>query len=307
MSTINIDDLKYNVTISHSFEELMRNLKLVCCTSYRKKLKKLATQHNIDCGHFDPIYANKSRAKYDRLQKICPVCKNIFITKNNRDEKTYCSYKCSNSLSLGNRHCKETSEKISKSLSLYDSKTNRGNIHRGIKKLHELICKGCQTPFNSRHSYQQYCSIMCARTSPEVRKKLSDRVQENIRNGKHQGWTSRNILSYPEKFFKNVFEVNGYANAFITNYPVKKKGLGIDCSACYFLDFYFPQFNLDIEIDGKQHNFSERKMSDELRDSKLIENGYKVYRIKWKSAVNDTVYIAEEIKKMLEYMASLED
>jgi very-short-patch-repair endonuclease len=48
-------------------------------------------------------------------------------------------------------------------------------------------------------------------------------------------------------------------------------------------------------------------MSDELRDSKLIENGYKVYRIKWKSAVNDTVYIAEEIKKMLEYMASLED
>lgn len=307
MNKINIDDLKYNVTISHSFEELMRNMKLVCCTWYRKKLQKITTQYNISCSHFDPIYMNKSRSKYKTIRKICPVCETTFTTKNNKDEKTYCSYKCSNSLSLGNRHCKETSKKISDTMSFYDPKTKSGNVHRGTKKLHELICKNCQKPFNNKHRYQQYCSMTCAKNSPDVRKKLSDRVQENIRNGKHKGWTTRNILSYPEKFFKNVFELNGYGNAFITNYPVKQKDLGIDCSACYFLDFYFPQFNLDIEVDGKQHNYPDRKLSDSLRDSKLIEHGYKVYRIKWKSAVNDTVYIAEEIKKMLEYMASLED
>ena len=72
----------------------------------------------------------------------------------------------------------------------------------------------------------------------------------------------------------------------------------------YFLDFYFPEFNLDLEIDGKQHEYPERKESDKLRDTALTSNGYKVYRVKWKSlnTKEGKIFIKEEIEKFLKFM-----
>ena len=34
--------------------------------------------------------------KYDIIEKMCPICETVFTTKNNKDEKTTCSYSCSN-------------------------------------------------------------------------------------------------------------------------------------------------------------------------------------------------------------------
>lgn len=39
--------------------------------------------------------------------------------------------------------------------------------------------------------------------------------------------------------------------------------------------------NLDLEIDGKQHQYKERKESDLKRDEFLRNEGYFVYRIRW--------------------------
>jgi hypothetical protein len=131
-------------------------------------------------------------------------------------------------------------------------------------------------------------------------------MNERVQNGTHQGWTTRNILSFPEKFFKRVFEENGYAERFKTNHPVKKRDLGIDCDACYFLDFYFPDHKLDIEIDGRQHERNEIREHDEFRDTKLIKNSYKVYRIKWKHPQKESEYLKAEIKKILDYLGYLD-
>lgn len=38
---------------------------------------------------------------------------------------------------------------------------------------------------------------------------------------------------------------------------------------------------LDLEIDGKQHEYVDRKKSDLARDEYLRKQGYFVYRIKW--------------------------
>lgn len=90
--------------------------------------------------------------------------------------------------------------------------------------------------------------------------------------GRHQGWKNRNITSYPEKFWINVLQNNkiGYRREDFSN----KK---------YFLDFLLEKNDkkIDLEIDGKQHLYKDRKESDKKRDLYLKELGYIVYRIPW--------------------------
>ena len=59
-----------------------------------------------------------------------------------------------------------------------------------------------------------------------------------------------------------------------------------------------------MEVDGKQHSY--RKEHDDLRDELLTNNGYNVYRIKWKSinSKNGKDYIKEEIEKFINYYNS---
>lgn len=57
----------------------------------------------------------------------------------------------------------------------------------------------------------------------------------------------------------------------------------------------------------KQHDRIGHIEHDKIRDQKLSENGYKVYRIKWKSLQNEKEYFKEEIKKILNLLRSGED
>jgi endogenous inhibitor of DNA gyrase (YacG/DUF329 family) len=60
-----------------------------------KKAKKLIEEKNLDISHFDGNV--RSRTKYKKIKKKCPVCGKGFETKNNSREKKTCSYSCSNS------------------------------------------------------------------------------------------------------------------------------------------------------------------------------------------------------------------
>ena len=88
---------------------------------------------------------------------------------------------------------------------------------------------------------------------------------------------------------------------FKHNHPVNKRNLGLNNSCNYFLDFYIKNKNIDLEIDGKQHR--SRQEHDDFRDKILIENGYVVYRIKWKNINTDNgkTYMKNEIDKFLEF------
>ena len=89
------------------------------------------------------------------------------------------------------------------------------------------------------------------------------------------------------------------------NYSITKKDLGVNEPYSYFLDFYIKDKNVDLEIDGKQHKYREEH--DKIRDKILKDNGYNVYRIKWKSinSKNGKKYIKEEINKFLGFYNSI--
>lgn len=87
---------------------------------------------------------------------------------------------------------------------------------------------------------------------------------------------------------------------------IKKRDLGVDDDSCYFLDFYFADKKIDLEIDGKQHQYEERQDSDLTRDLILKKNDIKVYRIKWIS-INKKEgkdFIRNEINKFLKFWSS---
>lgn len=100
--------------------------------------------------------------------------------------------------------------------------------------------------------------------------------------------------SYAELFFMDVLRNNEIEYEF-------EKHVGK-----YFIDFAINSKNIALEIDGKQHLQKERMESDKLKDEFLKSNGWKVYRIQWKS-INSEIgksYIKKEINKFLEFYKS---
>jgi len=263
------------------------------------------------------IFNGKSKnSKYEKIIKICPICSIEFETiKDHKREKIVCSRSCSNSYfkhginnpnfdkSISDKFYKKISDTVKDKYKKDIIDGNRKLLKNGNSvKLHTKICLNCLIEYKTSKLKQKYCSIKCSMNSEEVKQKFREGIKLRIENGTHKGWTSRNIISYPEKFFREVLENNKIE--FEVNKPVKKRDLGIDCDSNYFLDFFIKNGNIDLEVDGKQHSY--RKEHDDLRDELLTNNGYNVYRIKWKSinSKNGKDYIKEEIEKFINYYNS---
>jgi predicted RNA-binding Zn-ribbon protein involved in translation (DUF1610 family) len=228
--------------------------------------------------------------------KLCKECSAI-IPYEKKNEKNFCNSSCSAKFNNRNRIVSEE-QKLKTSITLLskraDYKDNPSLKNKKIKQEkieHNKVirlCLNCGEEFivkrnNRVLSSQKYCCKECS----EIGKKanLSRIAKERVANGTHQGWKTRNIISYPEKFFMKVLDNNGIK--YSHNYVVKKSDLGVNDSGNYFLDFFIDNKRIDLEIDGKQHFYKERQESDELRDNLLKNNNYLVYRIKWKNPTND--------------------
>lgn len=55
----------------------------------------------------------------------------------------------------------------------------------------------------------------------------------------------------------------------------------------YVLDFYVPELNLAIEVDGNIHELPKNKIHDKNRDTYLKENGIRVIRITNEDVINN--------------------
>ena len=190
----------------------------------------------------------------------------------------------------------------------FSTKANRSLINEKVKlkltiDIYKKICKECQNEFETKIKRLTFCSNQCSAIfkskDDDIKLKLSLKAKERVANGTHVGWQSRKVRSYAEKFFEKVLINNNIK--FDIEYKINKRDLGLTDSSNYFLDFYLTDYNIDLEIDGKQHEYPERKIKDKIRDELLNKNGYTVYRIKWKNPNNDDnkKYIESEINKLL--------
>ena len=74
----------------------------------------------------------------------------------------------------------------------------------------------------------------------------------------------------------------------------------------YFLDFYIEINNrkIDLEIDGKQHNYPDRIVKDKERDEFVLSNNIEVYRISWNSinTKKGKIIMKEKIDNFLKFI-----
>lgn len=178
----------------------------------------------------------------------------------------------------------------------FSTKNKRSLISETLKKIikekYPLIskkCEKCGKEFlvKKKKINQKTCSKKCSaqlRASSEAGKKqlsklFSDSAKRRYKNGDTTiGWQSRNRMSRPEKITKNILEKEGLL--FEREFKVGK----------YFIDFVLPN-KIALEIDGKQHNYKERKEKDLEKDKFLLEQGWKIIRIPW----NDNQNMEEKI------------
>lgn len=165
--------------------------------------------------------------------------------------------------------------------------------------LHKCICKMCGKIFLSQKKSSTHCSHQCSANDPEVKEKLRQKQLKLIEEGKHQGWQTRNIRSYPEEFWKKVLDNNNISYAqevYITQYR-------------YFLDFLIEigDIKIDLEIDGGQHLRKEVHDKDVIRDERLKTMGYTIYRVPWNEINSEDGKSKMKIKidKFLDFYKSI--
>lgn len=219
------------------------------------------------------------------------------------NNKKFCSQSCAasyNNKCRGKRSIK-TKQKISETLRI--KAAQRSNELRAYKdKKYFRICICCGKEFerkrltNGRLSASTTCSEECHYKLKHTNGKNSYELLKA--EGRFQGWKTRNITSYPEKFWITVLNNNGIEF---------ERELFFDNK--YFLDFVIHKNNvvIDLEIDGKQHNYPDRKQHDIERDTYLRSKNIIVYRIPWNSINTDEgkAIMQEKIKSFIDFYNTL--
>lgn len=299
---------------SCTITELETKLNLPCNGQSTKYIKEKLLQYGFNIDDLK----NRKRQKFYEI-RICPVCQKEFEVSK-KETTVCCSRKCSNSYFRELRYSEEINKKRSNTLKQKKKEISYTNKKKNIscelrktqcifcgkdiyvKTLNDVCCYDCNK--GNFYQYQLYDQNGKRIISDKTKEKLSQRTKENIKNGKIKSWKTRNIISYPEKFFIQVLNNNNIS--YKINFPITKKSLGIESSSCYFLDFYLDK-NVDLEIDGKQHFYSDRKQSDLVRDEILSKNGYIVYRIAWNEINSEKgkELMKQKINNFLEWYSNL--
>lgn len=85
-------DLKQIISESYSLREVIQKLGWSDSGHRRRQLKRLVEEQNLSTKHFNP---NIKKKKYERVTKVCPVCKSSFTTKKHPiKEGVTCSKSC---------------------------------------------------------------------------------------------------------------------------------------------------------------------------------------------------------------------
>ena len=162
------------------------------------------------------------------------------------------------------------------------------------------MCQVCGKPVR-RLARRIYCSNPCSAKAKwqneKHRRSMMDGMAKN-----HFGWSTRKKgrESFPERFWRQRLERHSAAK-FEQEYVVNKALIGAPGRGNYFLDFFFSDYNIDLEIDGRQHE--ERIESDTIRDRALTAAGIRVVRYRWPKG---KTRFEEGHKQAMEFIAVLQ-
>ena len=198
----NVTDLKRLVQESNSYADLCRHYRLPNNGKQHFYFRCLLDENNISTDKWN---WHKKLVKHNFVTKECPICKSKFETQSgDRDEKTVCSRKCSNTYFSNKRHTDKIEAARSNSIRKYLTSIGKSPIEN-------ITCAVCGTMVSPKRKTQKCCSNKCATKlrskDPSYIQKLKDGAARSIAEGRHKGWNKHRIgqtPSYAEKFFMGV-------------------------------------------------------------------------------------------------------
>lgn len=150
---------------------------------------------------------------------------------------------------------------------------------------HELRCR--------LNPDRRVFNMDCCRT-PDFRRLRSEQQKERHRLGLAKKFSTRDKVghSYPERWLIEVLR-NNFNQHEGVDYVTELPFYG------YFLDFAWVTRRLCIEMDGNCHLMPERKDSDAKKEALLLQNGWKLLRVKWGYAIKYKEDTVNRIKTFL--------
>ena len=205
---------------------------------------------NLSCANRHRGATNQRRirneGKYNLNPKLCVGCKSP-ISYDDR-LNSYCSQSC------GATHSNQRKDwtKI---------KTGPKPSHIPKKKWIPTKKSKCEVCDISFIGLAKTCSRQCYRKllSQRMKTRIYDGFNPNLNRGRHK-------QSYMESSFEKWFLEKYPQLTFHMEHKFKR----LDIIKTYYADFYFPNLNLIIELDGSQHQST--KKYDQDRDNYISKN-----------------------------------
>lgn len=264
-----------------------------CGKTFEKPTKEVTRQQKRGRNTFyccQSCASVDTKTKHTEVFRICLECGKTFVSTTHKRHRTCCSLLCAKRFAHKHVDTKALSETMKRLTTEGKVKppTLFDRTEHVPMALIDRPCCVCGTmfavkPYNTRKT----CSTKCYRDllAKNSRKMFEDRVA----NGTWTSWRKNTEPSYPERFFMKVLKNNGIKYEY--EFPVGR----------YSIDFALTDRKIALEIDGQQHRFLDRQISDNKKDAMLTSMGWKVFRIKWAGVLNDSRkdYIKNEIQNFL--------
>jgi very-short-patch-repair endonuclease len=209
--------------------------------------------------------AQQIQNQYLENPNKCKQC-DVSLTYEQRHNK-FCSTSCSASFYNNGRKGVAISESVKQKISASVQKFNNKNPYPQYSKI--SFCCVCNSVIKNR--IVKTCSSECK--SALLSNNMTERIKQNRRSNYR-----RDKRSYLEESFETWLANNNISLKYETEYTIKNH----ITQKWYFVDFYFPEINLIVELDGKQHEKPKHKEADKLRDEYITTNlNLNVFRISY--------------------------
>ena len=243
---------------------------------------------NIVCQHCGKVFSRKWNCL--RHETTCVKNPNV-ISKPTKptimreiDLKCkYCGKLCKNKMSIRahERTCPSNPHRQYVSHTIGHTAWNKG-LTKETSVIMQNIAKNISVSMKGRQGHKH---------TEETKRRISESRKQQIANNGGIWWSSRSKCkrSYAEEWTKHVLENETDGIKFCEEYHIGK----------WFLDFAWPDRQIGLEIDGKQHEWPERQQMDKEKDDYCVSHGWKILRLKWSDIVMNKLLAIKIIKEFV--------
>lgn len=217
------------------------------------------------------------------------------MTEYNKPNICYCKFcnkicKSNNSLIQHEIRCKNNpNRKVQNNIVNYQNQIRSGERLPWNKGLTKETCKSIKQQGETvRRNYKLGLNNIGSKGSknsssrPEIQRKISEGMKKAHSEGIAHVWNDRQgkHASYPELWLEDVLK-NNFNLVKGIDYIREQSYHGL------FLDFFFQNKNLVIEIDGSQHYIHGHTDSDKRKEKLLKQDHILLLRCPWMEIIKD--------------------